>query len=140
MASPPWTFHADCLRGGDVTAPKGPHEVLLILRDAFDLLGPEPGQVLHLAPGTILHSEVSEAAGDRLAVHLNGPNAGSAFRSGLGLMLGLEMSDHGQVVIDEWIDAYLAVVLLPVRIAPGGHLPPCRYGGLLNGFPVSESP
>ncbi len=134
MARPPWTYHAACLRDGIIEPPEGPHEVLLIMRDAFDLLGPEPGQVLRLVPGTILYSEVNEAAGDRLAAHLNCPCPRSAFRVGLGLMLGVEMSDQGQTAIDEWIDAHVAVVLLPVLIARDERLPACRYDGLLNGF------
>ncbi len=138
MGRSPWTFHAACLRGEIIAVPAGPHEVLLTLRTAFDLVGPEPGQVLRLVPGAIVFSEVNEAARERLAVHLNGPCASSAFRVGLGLMLGMEMSDHGQAVIDEWIDAHLAVVLLPVPNPRGGRLPACRYGGLLNGLFVAE--
>ena len=134
MARSPWTFHAACLRDGTIKALAGPHEVLLIMRDAFDLLGPEPGQVLRLVPGAVLHAEIAAGADDRLTVHLDGARESSGFRVGLGLMLGVEMSDRSEAVIDEWIDAHVAVVLLPLLLAHGERLPACRYEGLLNGF------
>lgn len=134
MDRAPWTFHASCLRDRTITRPSGAHEILLIMRDAFDLLGPEPGQVLRLVPGTVLYAETATAAADRLAVHLDGPRASSGFRVGLGLMLGVDMSDRSETVIDEWIDAHVAVVLLPVQVAHGERFPACRYDGLLNGF------
>ncbi len=134
MAQLPWTFHAACLRDGTIKAPAGPHELLLIMRDTFDLLGPEPGQVLRLVPGAVLHAEIVAGADDRLTVHLDGARESSGFRVGLGLMLGLEMSDRSEAVIDEWIDAHVAVVLLPVLPAYGDRLPAGRHEGLLNGF------
>lgn len=135
MDRSPWTFHAVCLRDGTTKRPAGAHEVLLIMRDAFDLLGPEPGQVLRLVPGAVLHAEIAAAADERLAVHLDGARTNSGFRFGLGLMLRLdEMSDQIEALIDEWIDAHVAVALLPVVMAHGAPPPACRYEGILNGF------
>jgi hypothetical protein len=134
MDRSPWAFHAVCLRDGTIKAPGGPHEVLLIMRDAFDLLGPEPGQVLRLVPGAVLHAEITAGPDDRLTVHLDGARKGSGFRFGLGLMLGAEMSHESEAIIDQWIDAHVAVVLLPILPAHGQRLPACRYEGLLNGF------
>lgn len=135
MDRSPWTFHAACLRDGTTKRPTGAHEVLLIMRDAVDLLGPEPGQFLRLAPGAVLYAEIAAAADDRLAVHLDGACKSSGFRVGLGVMLGVdEMSDQSEAVIDEWIDAHVAVVFLPVLMAHGERPPACRYNGLINGF------
>lgn len=135
MGPSPWTFHAACLRGGIIKAPAGPHEILLIMRDALDLLGPGPGQVLRLAPGAVLHVEFDAAADSRLAVHLDGTCASSGFRFALGLMLGLDgASDQNEVQINEWIDAHVAVVLLPVTCRDHRAPPRPRYDGLLNGF------
>jgi hypothetical protein len=135
MARLPWTFHAACLRDGTTQFPAGTHEVLLIMRDAFDLVGPAPGQVIRLVPGAVLHAEIAAAADETLALHLEGARASSGFRFGLGLMLGLdEMSDQIEVLIDEWIDAHVAVALLPLVIAPGELLPARRYEGVLNAF------
>jgi len=134
MARLPWTFHAACLRDGTIKAPAGPHELLLIMRHTFDLLGPEAGDVLRLPPGAVLHAEIAAGTDDRLSVHLDGARESSGFRVGLGLMLGLKNSDRSEAVIDEWIDAHVAVVLLPVLLAYGERLPACRYEGLLDGF------
>ncbi len=98
------------------------------------LFGPEPGQVLRLVPGTVLYAETAAAADDRMTVHLDGLGASSGFRLGLGLMLGVDMSGRSETVITEWIDAHVAVVLLPVQMAHGERLDACRYDGLLHGF------